>query len=120
MDFGIYTCTIQVERYVNDPLNWHGALKARWGVAMVKSITLLRENVGRISLPLLIIHGSDDNLVPITSSYFLNDNVSSQKKKFEVRKSITFTVGRNDYHCRCLKVVVTRHYMTGNRKGQEI
>ena len=74
----------QVERYVNDPQVWHGPLKARWGVEFVSSITLFRENVAKICLPLLLIHGSDDNLVPITSSHFIYDNVSSQEKKFEV------------------------------------
>lgn len=74
----------EVERYVNDPLIWHGGMKARWGVAMVSSITLLRESVATISLPLLLIHGSEDHLVPISSSHFINDNVSSQEKKFEV------------------------------------
>ena len=73
-----------MERYESDPLVWHGSMKARWAVAMVDSITLLRENVGHISLPLLLIHGSEDHLVPITSSHFINDNASSQDKKFEV------------------------------------
>ncbi|CAI8010889.1 Monoacylglycerol lipase [Geodia barretti] len=51
---------------------------------MMESITLLRENAARISLPLLLMHGSEDNLVPITASHFINDNATSQEKKFEV------------------------------------
>ena len=76
---------MQVERYVNDPLVWHGGLKVRWGVAIVASITLFRENINRLSLPMLIIHGSEDKLVPISSSHFINDNAPSPDKKFEVR-----------------------------------
>ncbi|CAI8010888.1 Monoglyceride lipase [Geodia barretti] len=74
----------EVERYANDPLVWHGPWKAGWGAAMMESITLLRENAARISLPLLLMHGSEDNLVPITASHFINDNATSQEKKFEV------------------------------------
>ena len=69
---------------MNDPLVWHGGLKARWGVEMLSSITLFRETVGKISLPLLLIHGSNDNIVPISSSHFLNENASSEERKFEV------------------------------------
>ncbi|CAI8010887.1 Monoglyceride lipase [Geodia barretti] len=81
---GTFSYWIVVERYANDPLVWHGPWKAGWGAAMMESITLLRENAARISLPLLLMHGSEDNLVPITASHFINDNATSQEKKFEV------------------------------------
>jgi hypothetical protein len=74
----------EVERYANDPLVWHGPLKARWVAAMLTSIDLFRENVERITLPLLLIHGREDQLVPITASHFINDNAASQEKRFEV------------------------------------
>ena len=84
-------CTyLQVERYANDPLVWHGPLKARWVAAMLTSIDLFRENVERITLPLLLIHGREDQLVPITASHFINDNAASQEKRFEVSKSYMY------------------------------
>ena len=74
-----------MERYANDPLVWHGRLKARWVAAILTSIDQFRENVNTITLPLLLIHGSEDQVIPITSSHFINDNAASQEKRFEVR-----------------------------------
>ena len=79
-----YQCVLQIEKYVNDPLIWHGAMKARWGAAMLKSASLFRENATHISLPLLLIHGTEDRLVPIAASHFIHDNTSSKEKNFEV------------------------------------
>lgn len=79
-----HQCVLQVEIYVSDPLIWHRAFKARWGSALLKSGSLFRENVARISLPLLLIHGTEDRLVPIAASHFIHDNTSSQEKNFEV------------------------------------
>ena len=76
---------LQVKRYVDDPLIWHGAMKASWGVAMLNSIESFRQDVGRITLPLLLTHGTSDHLVPISSSQFIYNNVGSQDKRFEVR-----------------------------------
>ena len=107
---------IKVESYMSDPLIWHGALKARWGIALVKSITLLRENIGLISMPLLLIHGSDDNLVPITSSHFINENVSSQEKRFEVRG---LTLKLYNYRIIVLQVFEGSRHETLHDKEQE-
>ena len=85
---------LQVERYVNDPLVWHGALKTRWAAAMITSIGLFRDNVDRITLPLLLMHGREDNLVPISASHFINKNASSQEKRFEVRLCLVLYI-----HC---------------------
>ena len=74
-----------MKRYVDDPLVWHGPLKARWVVAMINAIESFRENVGAITLPLLLMHGAEDKLVPATSAHFINCNVGSQDKRFEVR-----------------------------------
>ena len=73
-----------MKRYVDDPLVWHGPLKARWGVAMISGIESFRKNVGAITLPLLLMHGAEDKLVPAASARFINDNVGSQDKIFEV------------------------------------
>ena len=78
---------VQVQSYVDDPLVNHGSMKARWGSAMLQSIELFRTNIGRLTLPLLLLHGSEDRLVPISASHFIHDNAASQEKRFEVRHS---------------------------------
>ena len=74
----------QVEAYVNDPLIYHGALKAGWSSAMFKSIEMYRPQINGINIPLLIMHGTGDSLVPFSASQFVNDNASSSDKTFEV------------------------------------
>ena len=74
----------QVEAYVNDPLIYHGALKAGWASAMLKSIEMYRPRINEINIPLLIVHGTEDSLVPFSASQFVNDNASSNDKIFEV------------------------------------
>ena len=74
-----------MKRQVDDPLMWHGSLKARWSVSMISAIESFRENVGTITLPLLLMHGAEDKIVAAASAHFINDNVGSQDKRFEVR-----------------------------------
>ena len=73
----------EVEAYVNDPLIYHGALKAGWSSAMFKSIEMYRPQINEINIPLLIMHGTGDSLVPFSASQFVNDNASSSDKTFE-------------------------------------
>ncbi len=75
---------VQVQRYTDDPLIYHGALKARWGSEALSAIKEVRQNVHDIALPMLIFHGNDDQLVPFSASEFVFANVSSTNKTFEV------------------------------------
>ena len=74
----------QVEAYVNDPLIYHGAVKAGWSSAMLKSIEIYQPRINEINIPLLIMHGTEDSLVPFSASQLVNDNASSSDKTFEV------------------------------------
>ena len=76
---------MQVQRYIDDPLIYHGALKARWGSEALSAIKEIRQKVHEVSLPMLIFHGCDDQLVPFSASEFIFANVSSSTKTFEVR-----------------------------------
>jgi alpha-beta hydrolase superfamily lysophospholipase len=53
------------EAYANDPLVWHGPFKRPLLQAMADTIGTIRANGSIGSLPLLWIHGVDDQLVPI-------------------------------------------------------
>ena len=75
---------VQTQRYADDPLIYHGALKARWGSEALSAIKEIRQKVHEISLPMLIFHGNSDQLVPFSASEFIFANVSSSNKMFEV------------------------------------
>lgn len=79
---------MQVQRYIDDPLIYHGALKARWGSEVLSAIKEIRQKVYEITLPMLIFHGRDDRLVPFSASEFVFANVSSSNKTFEVHNRV--------------------------------
>ena len=70
--------------YAEDPLNFHGSMKAKWGVATMESIEQIRPRIGEIKLPLFLMHGTNDRLVPFSASQFVHENIGAQDKTFEV------------------------------------
>jgi len=73
-----------VEDYETDPLIFHNPLKAKWASEMLTYIEVAKEKLPSITKPMLLFHGTNDNLVPLTASEFINKNISSRDKKFEV------------------------------------
>ena len=76
---------LQIRLILEDPLNWHGGVKAAWTSALFNAQTQLASGISRIKLPFITIHGTDDQLVNIASSQFLFDNAQSEDKTFEVQ-----------------------------------
>ena len=75
-----------MEKYRNDPLVYHGKLKAKWAVAMLNAADFFAQHFSEITIPLLLVHGDADQLVNIASSQFGYDTASSADKTFEVFK----------------------------------
>ncbi|KAL9959395.1 hypothetical protein ACROYT_G032717 [Oculina patagonica] len=78
--------TEQVKKYVNDPLNWHEGMKARWANAMLEAMEKIQSKSSTIKTPFLVAHGDADQIVKIDSSRFLYENASSSEKTFKVYK----------------------------------
>lgn len=76
---------LQVRACLEDPLTWHGGVKALWVTAMFNAQTQIANEVSKITLPFLTIHGTGDQMVDIASSQFLIDNAQSKDKTFEVQ-----------------------------------
>ena len=68
--------------YAEDPLVYHGKLKAKWTTAFMDSISVIREHLDALELPVILIHGTDDGTNSSSETIF--DNVSSEDKSFEV------------------------------------
>jgi len=79
---------LQVKVYVDDPLVWHGRLKAGWVKALFDAEAQIRHEISSIRLPLLTLHGTADRVTNIASSQFLYDYVQSEDKAFEVRTCV--------------------------------
>lgn len=75
---------VQVEKYANDPLVWHEGLKAKWTAEILEAMNDIQKNVSKITLPYLLVHGDDDQVVLIDGSHFLQQHSSSTDKTFKV------------------------------------
>ena len=69
-----------VTTYVNDPLVYSGKLTASMLVAMFAAMARAREGLPHISLPVLIMHGEADRLVPPKASRLLAEEIGSKDK----------------------------------------
>lgn len=73
----------EVARYMNDPLVFHGRIVARTGSELNGAVKLARAEAGKINLPTLILHGTDDRLAPIGGGEYLFEHISSADKIFK-------------------------------------
>ena len=73
-----------VERYVNDPLVYTGKLPACMLAAMFAAMDQSVKGLGDISLPVLIMHGEADTLVPPKASHLLMDKIGSKDKELRL------------------------------------
>jgi alpha-beta hydrolase superfamily lysophospholipase len=73
-----------VEAYVSDPLVHTGKTTARLAAELLKAMDRVAAGAARITLPLLLVQGSDDKLVDPAGTRMLYDTVSSGDKELEV------------------------------------
>jgi alpha-beta hydrolase superfamily lysophospholipase len=71
-----------VADYVQDPLNHHGKLAARTLGELAGAIGSFPARVGELTLPLLVMHGPDDKLVPYAGGEMVHAGAGSQDKTF--------------------------------------
>jgi acylglycerol lipase len=73
-----------VKAYVNDPLVFTGKMTYRLGAEMIKAMKRVGAEMGKITLPLIIVQGSADKLVDPSGSKMLYENVKSADKTFKL------------------------------------
>ncbi len=69
-----------VRAYRQDPLVYHGRIKARTGAEILVTMEGLPARLPRLSVPLLILHGTDDRICAPAGSTMVHDRVSSPDK----------------------------------------
>jgi acylglycerol lipase len=69
-----------VRAYRDDPLVYRGRIKARTGAEILAVIQRLPAALPRLSVPLLILHGTDDQICPLAGSVMVYEAVSSPDK----------------------------------------
>lgn len=87
-----------VRAYLDDPLVYHGKTTARLGYEMLKSMQQVTAAAGRISLPVLILHGGEDRLVDLDAARMLHERVGSADKTLIVYDGLHHEVYNEPEH----------------------
>lgn len=66
-----------IRAYRQDPLVYRGRIKARTGAEVLAAMRRLPAALPRLSLPLLLLHGTEDQICPVADSTMVHDAVSS-------------------------------------------
>lgn len=74
----------EMESYTSDPLVYHGGMKVSFVIQLMNAITRIERALPKLTLPILVLHGSSDKLCDIKGSYLLMDTVQSQDKTLKV------------------------------------
>jgi alpha-beta hydrolase superfamily lysophospholipase len=77
-----------VDRYRNDPLVFAGKVTARLAEQLFSEMLSVRDQLGRIRLPVLILHGSEDGLTSPEGSKMLHEKVASKNKKLIIYEGL--------------------------------
>ncbi|XP_053148754.1 monoglyceride lipase isoform X3 [Hemicordylus capensis] len=74
----------EVDSYSSDPLVHHGGMKVSFVIQLLNAIAKIERCLPRLTLPILVLHGSPDKLCDIRGSYLLMDTAPSQDKTLKV------------------------------------
>jgi alpha-beta hydrolase superfamily lysophospholipase len=77
-----------VADYDADPLNYHGKMPAGLLAAMIRGLKYVDEHTRDITLPLLVLHGSADELTSFDGSQRFYDNASSTDKTIKIYEGL--------------------------------
>lgn len=87
--FGVDTAGVSkdpavVRAYEEDPLVHHGKVPARTVAELAEAIAAFPDQLPALKLQLLVLHGGDDELVPVEASRTVHDLAGSANKRVEV------------------------------------
>lgn len=66
-----------VRAYETDPLNYHGKVRVRTGSEVLLAADRVKARLSTITLPVLVMHGTEDRLAQPSSSQLVADHASS-------------------------------------------
>ena len=77
-----------VNRYTNDPLIYHGGIRARTGYTFMKAAQHALDHLHEFDKPVLLLHGGDDQLATPNGSTDMYDRVSSKDKTIQIKDGL--------------------------------
>lgn len=76
------------ERYDEDSLVYHGMMKAREAREIIRVVKRIRARMEAVTLPLLILHGSDDHIADIEGSKEFYARAGSDDKTLKIYEGL--------------------------------
>ncbi|XP_035828232.1 monoglyceride lipase isoform X2 [Aplysia californica] len=73
-----------VQKYKDDPLVYHGWMKAKWALSLLSALMEIEEKLTTIKLPFLVLHGGDDRIVSSKGSETLHKLAESTDKTIKI------------------------------------
>lgn len=77
-----------VRTYNNDPLVFHGKTPARLAAEMLKAMMRVTAEIGKISLPFIVVQGSADKLVDPSGAQMLYERAGSSDKTLKMYEGL--------------------------------
>ncbi len=74
---------VVVQRYVNDPLVYRGRISARLTWELLSAMNTAMEGAGSLQLPMLLVHGGQDKLAPVSGSRRYHEVLGSSDKSLK-------------------------------------
>jgi alpha-beta hydrolase superfamily lysophospholipase len=94
-----------VQAYVNDPLVFHGKTPARVGAEMLKAMLRVEGEAHGISLPFIVVQGSEDQLVDPGGAQMLLEKAGSADKTIRIYEGLHHEVFNEPERSRVLEDV---------------
>lgn len=73
-----------VKKYVADPLNYHGKIRARTGAEILLGVDRVVAGLPKLRLPMLVMHGTLDRLAPPAGSKLVAERSGSKDKTLKL------------------------------------
>lgn len=80
--------TAVVHAYDTDPLNYRGKIPVRTLAELVDTAEKLPDRLGDLRLPILLLQGTADRLVPLSASRLVHDRVSSPDRTLRLYEGL--------------------------------
>jgi alpha-beta hydrolase superfamily lysophospholipase len=89
LDANFLTRDIEIVKdYVKDPLVFHGKTPARLAAEILKAMMLVSVEMGKITLPFIVVQGSEDKLVDPQGAQLLYNKVGSRDKTLKIYEGL--------------------------------
>jgi acylglycerol lipase len=96
-----------VKAYVNDPLVFHGKTPARLAAELLKAMLRVTAEADKITLPFIVLQGSEDKLVDPSGAQMLHDKANSKDKTIKIYEELYHELFNEPERGRVLKDVET-------------